>query len=246
MNHNLLKINSQDRTAGSHSTSNFLVNFGNNDACTAITKVVLKSVDIPNVFYNINKNNNKFLHSDGTYTIVPVGQYTIDDLILVLKTTDNKITDITVNNITKKIQITFTTAASLLGPEDGNLIGKVLGILETDNTISTVHNLNGFVNLSGLSEVFIISNACCDGNNLITHSGKSIGVLGVIPITVEYGRVEHYTSDHPELDHFEFASQREGSSLTEIDIKLTDSEGNELDLGGLDINIILKVFHYHP
>ena len=244
MNHNLLQINSKDKSNDQMNNNDFKVNYGNNEEIHNVNRIVLKSVDIPNVFYNVNEYNNIFKHPMGAETVIPVGQYSLDDLILVLKTLDSRILDIVLNSVTKKLDFTFTTSTHFLGEKDGNLIAPLLGITKTDvDNFGSPITPQGFPNLAGISEVYIHSMACCDGNNLITANGINHGVLAVVPITVPFGAVEHHQSSHPELDHYDKASLKSGSSLREIDIQVKDSSGNLLDLGGLNINIVLKVFH---
>lgn len=255
MNHNLLRISSYEANPTKESNSNFSVNFMNDDATSAISRVVVKSVDFPNVFYNICNNrgpngagNNMFSYNrDGVkrhFTISP-GQYCLADLITTLELglSDIGLT-ITVDKHTKKLVFSTETPISMLSVKDGNIMANVLGIHTSDET--THYTATSFPNLSGVQEVYVVSQRVSDGSNLLAPNGRHLPILVHVPITVDFGETQHYTSPHPELDDVEFPSARMGNSLREVDIKLTDKYGNVLDLGGLHTTIILKVYHNSP
>ena len=97
-NHNIVQIASIYKHSASRSNSDFTVNFENHRSLTGIVKIVVKAVDSPNVFYNINSKgfnkenigNNIYRWLDADYDlhnmVVPPGQYTIAELINVLNT----------------------------------------------------------------------------------------------------------------------------------------------------------------
>ena len=86
MNHNLLRVSSDFKTANSESNSNFSVAYNNIGLLQGITRCVMKSADIPNVFYNIdnigynfsNTGNNTLTWTDPlnvtALTTIPPGQ----------------------------------------------------------------------------------------------------------------------------------------------------------------------------
>ena len=95
-NHNLCEITSFNKVGSTDTNDDFSVNFENHRSLHQITKVVVKSVDIPNVFYNINSfgydldnlGNNTYRWIDNlgaTQTVVlPAGQYTSAEFITAL------------------------------------------------------------------------------------------------------------------------------------------------------------------
>jgi hypothetical protein len=257
MNHNLLRISSHEANETRESNSNFSVNFMNDDATSAISRIVVKSVDFPNVFYNIcnnrgpnNTGNNIFTYLFAgvyeSFTISP-GQYCLTDLIDMLVTGLLSIgLTITVDKHTKKLVFSTSIPISMLNFKDGNLMADVLGIHTSDETPSTTHTAVAFPNLSGVQEVYVVSQRVSDGSNLLAPNGYHLPILAHVPITVDFGETQHYTSPHPELDDVVFPSARMGNTLREVDIKLTDKYGNVLDLGGLHTTIILKIYHNSP
>ena len=82
----LLRINSHEKNPDSASNSDYTMSFGNAARVQRVCNVVIKSVDIPNVFYNIRNDrisdNEDFTYKVGgvpTTVTVPVGQYQILD-----------------------------------------------------------------------------------------------------------------------------------------------------------------------
>ena len=258
MNHNLLRFSSHEADPTKELNSNLSVNFMNDDATSAISRIVVKSVDFPNVFYNIcnnrgpnNTGNKKISYrlnnsSYESFTISP-GQYCLTDLIdmLELGLSDIGLT-IIVDKHTKKLVFSTSIPISMLNFKDGNLMADILGIHTSDETPSTNHTSVGFPNLSGVQEVYIVSQRVSDGSNMLAPNGYHLPILAHVPITVDFGETQHYTSPHPELDDVVFPSARMGNTLREVDIKLTDKYGNILDLGGLHTTITLKIYHNSP
>ena len=94
MNHNLLRVSSDFKQVGfSESNSNFTQCYNNITANEGVTRCVMKSCDIPNVFYNIdnkgynftNTGNNKFVWVDASnqtqVNTIPRGQDSITQLL---------------------------------------------------------------------------------------------------------------------------------------------------------------------
>jgi hypothetical protein len=245
--HNILRISSHEKTESSESNTNFTVNYSNDDATSSITRLILKSIDIPNVFYNINNGNNKFTYRTGVLNTItiPEGQYTLDELITALESQTTSIgMTIALSPLTKKLIFTFTSAAEMLSVSDGNNMGDVLGIKTSSS--GTTYTAQNFPDLSGIQEIYIVSQSLSDGSNLIAPGGKCLPILAQIPITVDFGEIQHYSSNSPELDDVIFPSLRFGTNLRNISIQIVDRYGNQLDIGGLNLTIIIKVFHNSP
>lgn len=251
---NILRISSHEKTSTSESNTNFRVNFANDDATSSITRLLLKSVDIPNVFYNISNTgreggngNNKFTYRIGatntTLTILE-GQYTMNEFISALETVASGIgLSITLNGRTKKLEFTTTTPIKMLTFDDGNTMGNLLGIKTSDLTESSAYIAEHFPDLAGIKNIYILSQALSDGSNLIAPNGQQLPILGQVPITVDFGEIQHYSSNSPELDDVVFPSMRYGTTIRDLEIKIVDRYGNQLDIGGLNLTIIVKIFH---
>ena len=259
MNHNLCRISSDVKSPDSRSNSDFIVHFNNMTCIEAINRIVIKSIDIPNVFYNISDSGyNKLDEGNSTFSFtaggtpgsitLPTGQYSISELITLL---NNNITlqgfgfVATLNDLTDKLSFTTTTPFNFLSFEDGNNMAHVLGILQSSGEV-LAFNSQGFYNLGGVQEIYIASQKISDGSNMVVPDGRCIPVIAHVPLTVPFGFTEHYLTPHPELSDIEYPSIRAGSSLRTADILITDKYGNILDLGGLDVNIILKLYHDTP
>jgi hypothetical protein len=255
--HNILRISSHEKTPKSESNTNFTVNYANDDATSSITRLILKSMDIPNVFYNItntggpSKNgNNEFTYRIGstlTTRTVLEGQYTLTELITALQTQNSDIgMTVSLDVRTKKLVFAFTTDIQMLTLADGNDMGDVLGIKTSDTVNSATHTAGNFPDLAGIQEIYIVSQALSDGSNLIAPNGKALPILAQIPITVDFGEIQHYSSNSPELDDVVFPSSRFGTNIRELNIQIVDRYGNLLDIGGLNLTMIVKVFHHSP
>ena len=61
---------------------------------------------------------------------------------------------------------------------------------------------------------------------------------GNLPVPIEELPVEL-----PEIDDITYSSVGHGKNIQSIDITLYDNKGAVLDLQGLDINIILKIYY---
>ena len=59
-----------------------------------------------------------------------------------------------------------------------------------------------------------------------------------VPVTVEWGQIEQYTSNDLELNTKHFARLQ---NIQNIDIKIYDDDLNVVDLHGQDVEIVLKV-----
>jgi hypothetical protein len=257
MNSNLMLVSSQNKTLKNASTTNFTVNFGNNSSANTTTKLVVKSVDVPNIFYNIRstggKPNNVFRFQKtgvGVYDItIPEGQYTITELITAIEALTTSFgMSIVYDEKTLKLSFTTTTTISYINEDEGNSMARVLGILISTPPVSDTlsYDSTGIIDLGGIDSVYLVSQSLSDGTNMTVDEGRANAILAVIPLTVPFKQVEHWRCQHPELDCVEFPSQKAGSSLRTIDIKVVDKYGFELDLKGHDIVIIIKIYHNSP
>lgn len=262
MNHNLLRVSSDFKTANSESNSNFSVSYNNVQLLQGITRCVMKSADIPNVFYNIdnrgynftNSGNNKFvwINAANNYqiTTIPRGQYTIAQLLAVINTSiyaayiPNGSVSLILNPITQKIEITNTSGQSFGISLADSTIAPYLGMLVAVPWSPTVSVLfNGFPNLSGLQEIYVTSQKVSDCSNMVVASNTMYPVILNIQIDKPFGEWVHYASQHPEIDDIEYPSISQGTNIQLIDIQLRDRWGNIVDLQGLPFNIIIKCYH---
>ena len=260
MNHNLLRLSSDFKQVGfSEFNSNFTQCYNNITANEGVFRVVMKSCDIPNVFYNIddrgynftNTGNNTFTWTNAfnvtALTTIPRGQYTIAQLLAFINTAiysayTGSVT-LVLNTLTQKIEL-FNTSGQSFGISINSPMAPYLGMLsDVPWTSAPAVLFAGFPNLAGIQEVYITSQKISDGSNMIVASNTMYPVILNVQISVPFGAFQHYETNHPEIDDIEYASISQGTSIRQVDIQLRDRFGNILDLGGLPFNLIMKIYH---
>jgi hypothetical protein len=269
MNHNLVRVSSDFKMLPTMSNSNFAVAYNNTQLMQSISSVVMNSCDIPNVFPNINNTGYNFSNSGNDVFIlsdkdgnlqtlnVPVGQYTITQLLGVINTfianlaapyTPANGVQLSLNPITNKIQVNNNTAGQLFGLpySTGFTMAPYIGLTFTINTIGTSSaSLQDLPNLAGIQEVYITSQKVSNFSNLVVADGIQYPCILNVQMDVPFGQFAHYKAQNPEIDDIEYGSITQGVNLQVIDIQLRDRWGNILDLQGLPFNLIMKVYHGH-
>lgn len=248
----LLRINSINKKPQSISNSDFQFNFGNGDTVQGTNRIIVKSIDIPNVFYNLRNdpfaNKTEFVYKiAGVPTTITLkeGQYDELSLIDALQTNVTLAAlglAIVVDNITGKFKFTTTTAIEFISLADGNGMAVVLGILTGSGSDVMAFDSEGLPDLSGVQEVYITSTELADGSNLVTNDGLTFSVLAHIPITVPFADIEHWRAFDADLEEITYLSYDSGKTIRDVGIQIRDRHGDILDLQGLNINIILKAF----
>jgi hypothetical protein len=251
----LLRVSSRDRDATNpnQTNANFTVEIPDY-ATNKVLKIENVYASCPNVFTNINETNNTisfYRRRAGDifdfYTRqIPVGQYTITDLLPELTTAlstvigGSLVVTATYNTTTGRIELTATGttfdyirltsggtpgtyAQSPLDPVIGNNTNDI--ILEGAGAVS----LNLPPNLTGISEIYIHSQKLSPANT--AEAQGTFSALDVLSLTTTpYGGVaSHYYKD-PDMHQVAYAPFKSVENLTDIDIKLRDSEGNLLIL----------------
>ena len=253
MNHNLCKITSFNKVGVNDTNDDFSVNFENHRSLHQIVKIIVKAVDIPNVFYNINSfgydldnlgnNTYRWINNAAVLqtVVLPVGQYTISQFITALNLLlpDHSYA---LNTVTKKIVGTASSTIRFLNRADGNLMATALGIEISSLAPTLTHTALNLPQLEGIESVYILSNTAGQ-SNLLSPNANTFPLLVHVPLNVPYGFIEHYVSPHEELDSITYPNYSNGISFRKLDIKVVDKYGHRLDLAGHDINIILKIYH---
>lgn len=252
---NLLRISSLDRDrVRSRGTTDFVVNYKQASAVQTVKRISIQSAHIMNTFYNINVYKQRFVYKIGGVIqpaiVIPVGQYNIDTLIIAMETAGVGIgLTMALDPITYKISFTTTTAIEYLPHRtqsdplyaENNPMGEVMGILESSGGDVLAYTATGVPDLTGETEVYIVSTNLSDGSNMISSELLSVPVVIVIPITSCFGSVSHYLSQAEDADNIIYNSQRLGKNLQDIDIRIFDREGRLLDNNGADSEIIVKI-----
>ena len=248
----LLVVNSKDRISGSN--SDFEVLF-NDSSCQQVLKCLVKDCFIPNLFYNINDANNTLefkQNAEANQTVtVPIGQYSIDQLITQLKSSiDSKLIDGAIVTITKhptlyNLIFTFTGALSPANNtvtffKDLSLINDVIG-LTSDVGPSTVLNMPSPFNLKGVDLVQIHSPQVAEVHGLDGGASGYISLLETESLTqTAFGTVAHRQNNDDELAMLLYEQPR---NISRVGIVLRDESGLRLELpDNAYITVILKIF----
>ena len=254
---NLVKLSSEDKSPESQSNSDFTVNYNNAPCMGNINKLVVKQIICPNVFYNINStgfniensgNNVLSIRNETTGVVstivVPPGNYDAAKLRAYLNSVFPAGLTISLNGTTNKFE--FLSVGDPYAYSEDSL-GSYLGIVGTDFPFggggTLIYNVPNFLNLSGVKEIFVSSSKMSDGSHLVISVGNTLPVFATFPISVGFGEYQTYIAPSEPHDEVVFPSNTSGSNLRTIDVRVLDSWGNILDLGGLNIIIIFKAFH---
>ena len=246
MKHKLLHISSKDKQAGTN--SNFSLNLSHHYWLQAAKSVVVKHVTIPNVFYNVDANNNTFTYEIAgapSTVVVDVGQYSISDLLgalTVVMVADGVVGfTATLDAITRKVSFTSTTAIEYLSA--GNAMAGALGITQGSVGDVTAHTAAHLPSLEGIRNIVIASSSLGE-NNYLASDQKIADVIALVPMDQPFGGVVHYVSQHSEIDDFDTLSQRNGKNISQIDIRVIDTDTNQIvDLTNHDIDIVVKIYY---
>ena len=240
----LLRISSKDRADTSRSRYN--IDFRTNDnELHQISRIVLKSIVVPNTQYNINIHTNTLylptsLSEVTKYTIKP-GQYKTNDLITELK----KVVNDTVGggfNITQDpISFLLTlsvTAGTMDIYKENNPMAFILGI-ESEHKATNIYECEKLPNLSGLNHIYISSQALSNHTQMVTSLQNKQNVFADVTVKVCFGQIQYADEDTNSLDYVVFHGKK---NISKIDIQLLDDWNNELDLNGRDWTLVFRIY----
>jgi hypothetical protein len=247
----LLHVSSRDKSDPKSSTSDFIVHLNSSDGLQAVKKVVLKHATIPNSVYNIHEYNNRFVwqQSDLSYhsAIISPGNYTISKLLINLNAVlSGAGISVVMHNaafpeLTPTLRFITSTAVIFLNINQGNPMADVLGITDgSDGVAVTTHFGRGLFDLSGPSIVLVQSRTLGE-SNFVSSRNKVDNVVGVVQNDVAFGSYIHYDSNHSELDSIDV--KRHGKNISTIDIRITSDGGTILNLNGLHVDLIFKIYY---
>ena len=246
----LLTINSQDKDLSSVSNSDFTIECQEKYLLQSITRIVIVDAVVPNLFSNINVDNNRldFREVAGLidYQIfIPVGQYNISQLITVLTTeidaliTGSNVPTITLNPVTNKLEISM----SLVGLEilPASTISEVIGQKPGQIVLPTglITYLPRVINLSGLPIVYIHSKALSSGHGIDAGSGITNCVVAIPMANTPYGAYTQLLPKDLAVSEIVYDTPR---NITSLDIRLRDSQGKILDIENLHMTLLVKLF----
>ena len=195
----------------------------------------LQNANIPYSFYSITTIDNTFQWQVGinsfSYNVEP-GNYTVYQLITLLKTQMGVTFTITYNSITSKLLFTntinnFTILAST--------INHILGFSKTTNTTSVSLSLTArdVVNLNQIRALNIEINYPTYNVNIAQPYNQNI--LATIPVYVAPFSIITYTNPN------NFRTNLYVNKLEQINIRILDNQGNLVNLNGINYQITLQL-----
>jgi hypothetical protein len=258
-----LIVTSNDKTSDSVSNSDFKVRLGDTYFSQQVCGISVVSCTVPNVIYNINEHNNRFLVSREvppltlTESIIPIGQYTISQLMSAVSTaifntpllSSLNIT-ITQDPITQKLVFKtdaiqgfkfYYTSLTL-----SSTIWEVLGLdPEVPLYTATIDPADGkytifatyIPNLSGNQYLNILSNL--SENNSI----DGVGVKSLLEIVnlfdTPFGSFHTQSTNMAEHAVIKYVNPR---NLNNITIKLVDEKYRDIDIGNFSVTVVLRIY----
>lgn len=262
-----LIVTSNDKTSDSVSNSDFKVRLGDTYFSQQVCGISVASCTVPNVVYNINEHNNKFLVSRGvppltlTESVIPIGQYTISQLMPAVTTailntpllgalniviTQDPITQKLVfkTDTTQVFKFYYTSIAG--GVVLSSTIWEILGLdpkvplytstidpADGKNTIFATH----IPNLSGNQYLNILSNL--SENNSIDGQGVK-SLLEIVNLyDTPFGSYHTQTTNMAEHAVIKYVNPR---NLNNITIKLVDEKYRDIDIGNFSVTVVLRIY----
>ena len=199
-----------------------------------VRRVALKSVEMPVGFYNIRAPyNNLTINIAGTlttYTFSP-GNYSATTF---LNTLNNTVTpaigSFFLNTLTNKIQYTSVVGASSIVGDPGTL-GYFMGFTSDQIGVIIVANKSYSIDFDNYVCIYI--------ENLRNSCMEPFAATFKIPITVQKGGVENWTSDNRFKQSIEIFDP--DYKIDRLNIQVRDRFGNPLSNNGIDWSFTLEV-----
>jgi hypothetical protein len=205
-----------------------------NDSIDRISEIFINCIHIPFSYYIINSTNNTIIINGSSITI-PDGNYTANSIIPVLQ---NEIDAVlggvsAVSFIIETYKFSITnTSAILVSSVDSNpasTLAPLLGFRQ-DSISSTVVESDSAINLSGTPYIRLNSNYLTNPihHKMLYSNDNYQDTLIVVPVSTSPGNIISYNCQTSIRFSYKIAINRNHN----IDISLTDSVGNILDLNG--------------
>lgn len=249
----ILRIESSDKDDSASSNSNFRVSLSSIVDLKNVKKIELSTVIFPNIFYNVRTGYDDVIllteNGQAQMTItVPEGWYSITQLMAKLKVLiDAQLVAgsvaVTQDENSKLITFTFTgTTASVDNLDALSTLSPNLGFI-TNGATGASYTGTVMPNLGGLNDIYIMSSALGRSNLMESTTnklGKNRDCVGIIPITAPFGGSNVWESQN-DLNTITYYGEER--SLSEIDIRLENADGDLIDLQNFEIKLIFKI-HY--
>ena len=220
-------------------------------------KIVITNIIIPHSFYNVNYNNNRIIVNDELY-LIPVGCYTVQDLMeylielftkllpveIIVRPDDVK-TSFTYNKKTLKTELGIKRFNEIIGA-DFNTYADNLYEIKFDTCYELFGFRKGDEYNFGENGILVSPNVCnivsipavyLRSNALHTHfiyNNSITSILFRMPVNKQFGEY---------LIHVDYTTDiyLTVQNLTHLDIRLTDYANNDIDLNGLDFKVEFSI-----
>ena len=249
----IIVLNSKDKDEGSN--TDFVLSF-NDSSIQQVSKVLIKDLFIPNLFYNVNERNNVLFFKQNAEAIksiiLPLGQYNVDTLAADLKIqlesqlVFGTVVDITRSNITYKYTFTFSGAVSpannqVIFYQDTSTIRDVIGLLQTTSPASNIIVMDTVFNLKGVEIVQVHSPEIGEMHGLDAGATGYISLLETVSLaTTPFGSVAHRQNNDDELAMILYEQPK---NLSIVRIVIRDEQGVKLSLpDNAHVSVMLKIF----
>jgi len=197
-----------------------------------------QTASIPYSFYNCDDFNNKlsFIQNSITYNVlIPQGNYNVNTLITALKTLMGVNFNIIYNSLDNTYTFTNTVYEfSLLSSSSCfEMLGFKTGITITSVSKTLKSKLS--INLFTIRNIYVSSNNFIL-NNLNNSTPNNSSILCSVPIQSSSGSIITYSNIFNVYNEVHNVS-----NLTLLHIKLTDQDGDILDLNGCHFSLTLQL-----
>lgn len=250
----LIRISSNDKVASLSSTnSNFTVYLKGTSDIQQVKRILVKSVSVPNVLYNIHSasgtpNNILRIEEKGQAAqdvTIPPAQYTITTLMTAIQTAVNAVTatavlTVTQDAATQKLTFTFATNTCILYNEaDGSSIAPAIGLLTT-TADGASHVMDYIPDLSGTRILYIHSQELA-GSNLLDGDSGLISVLEAVSMNeTEFGAYAYLQNNDTALATVDYKYPKD---IGTVSIKLRDDKGAIVDIGTATMSVLIKIYY---
>lgn len=235
----IITLDTKDKTVSASPSTN--CNVVLSSPVANVVRIDVRQIEFPYSFYTFNSLTNTFSFYDSVLRIVtiPQGNYTLSTISTELQTLMNAISSgytVTYSYITSNITIANATSFIVKGTGTAN---NYLGFANTDTASATSISGVNVANLSGPNYLLLKSNALTASKNysLIGSNSTSFkNVLYKIQLVNGPGGMNILSDGIFTINY--------GNTVTisTIDLLVTDSSNNQINLNGLDFSLTLELF----
>jgi len=194
-------------------------------------QVSLIHAQIPVSYYTINENNNLFVLSTGSYTLIN-GNYNATSFKTMFLNLLGSSFSMSLDVSTGKYTLSCTSSYTILST---TTCYKILGLEK--NKLYVVASSLTFpypCNFLGVNRIKIKS-GCFKTNNLDSNSNGHSDLLATIPVNVSQYSLINY------INHTNFKNIIANEDINMLDISITDEEDNILNFNGIDVHLTIQI-----